>query len=87
MLYYLTQLAGLEAVSVCPALARSTQHRYVELDLVIPEQIKDTEAWRALPWYPYYSAEKAGSEAYLFSWAPHAYALVFPRAAPAPSLP
>jgi len=83
----LTPRAGREAFSFGPELARATQDRYVELDLVIPEQIKDTEAWRALPWYHYYSAEKAGSEAYLFSWAPRAYALVFPRAAPAPSLP
>lgn len=62
-----------------PELAKATADRYVELDLVIPEQIKDTEAWRALPWYPHYSKSSAGAEAYLFSWAPHAYALIFPR--------
>lgn len=75
----LTPRAGREDFSFGPELARATQDRYVELDLVIPEQIKDTDAWRALPWYPHYSREKAGKEAYLFSWAPHAYALLFPR--------
>jgi hypothetical protein len=75
--------AGREAFSFGPELAEATRDRYVELDLVIPEQIKDTEAWRALPWHPYYSRENAGSEAYLFSWAPHAFALIFPRAAEA----
>jgi hypothetical protein len=68
-----------------PELAKASADRYVELDLVIPEQIKDTEAWRALPWYPHYSKTGASAEAYLFSWAPHAYALIFPRTpAPAP---
>jgi hypothetical protein len=64
-----------------PELSRATQDHYVELDLIIPEQIKDTEAWRGLPWYAHYSPEKAGREAYLYSWAPHAYALLFPKAA------
>lgn len=69
---------GREDFSFGPALAQASGDRYTELDLVIPEQIKDTDAWRALPWYPHYSREKAGTEAYLYSWAPHAYALLFP---------
>lgn len=71
---------GREGFSFGPALERASGQRYVELDLVIPEQIKDTEAWRALPWYAAYSREKASDEAYLLSWAPHAYALFFPKA-------
>jgi hypothetical protein len=70
---------GREDFSFGPLLEQATKGGYVELDLVIPEQIKDTEAWRALPWYPHYSASKAGTDTYLFSWAPHAYALIFPR--------
>jgi hypothetical protein len=65
-----------------PELKAATSDHYVELDLVVPEQIKDTETWRALPWYGHYSLEKAGSEAYLYSWAPHAYVLLFPKAQP-----
>lgn len=70
-----------------PELAQATGDRYVELDLVIPEQIKDTEAWRALPWYPHYAKANASTEAYLFSWAPHAYALIFPRTPAAEAKP
>ena len=70
---------GREDFSFGPQLAKLTSDRYVELDLVIPEQIKDNETWRALPWYPHYSRERAGDEAYLFSWAPHAYVLLFPK--------
>lgn len=73
---------GREDFSFGPELAKATADRYVELDLVIPEQIKDTDVWRALPWYAQYPAEKSGNEAYLLSWAPHAYALIFPKAAP-----
>ncbi len=79
--------AGREDFSFGPALAQATAGHYVELDLVIPEQIKDTEAWRALPWYPHYSREKAGTEAYLYSWAPHAYALLFSPTQPAEKAP
>lgn len=71
--------AGRQDFSFGPELRQLTAGRYVELDLVVPEQIKDTEAWRGLPWYSSYSKERAGSEAYLYSWAPHAYALVFPK--------
>jgi hypothetical protein len=77
---------GREDFSFGPELARATAEHYVELDLVVPEQIKDTETWRALPWYAQYAPDKAQTEAYLLSWAPHAYALVFPqsKAEPAP---
>lgn len=78
---------GREDFSFGPALSAATEGRYVELDLVIPEQIKDSDAWRALPWYAQYSRENAGSGAYLYSWAPHAYTLLFPKADSAPSPP
>jgi hypothetical protein len=75
----LTPRDGRQDFSFGPELARATGERYVELDLVIPEQIKDNDAWRALPWYGHYSLEKSGREAYLLSWAPHAYVLLFPK--------
>ncbi len=83
----LTPRRGREDFSFGPELNQTTGGRYIELDLVIPEQIKDTEAWRALPWYAHYPKEDAGTEAYLFSWAHHAYALLFPRTAPTQTTP
>ncbi|HKY38805.1 MAG TPA: hypothetical protein VJN18_22845 [Polyangiaceae bacterium] len=74
---------GRQELTFGPELAKLTGDRYIELDLVIPEQIKDSDVWRALPWYPHYSPEKAGSEAYLLSWSPRAYVLLFPKE-PAP---
>ncbi len=74
----LSPRAQREDFSFGPQLARATGERYIELDLIAPEQIKDTDAWRALPWYAAYEPSRAGDDTYLFSWAPHAFALVFP---------
>jgi hypothetical protein len=76
---------GREDFSFGPALAEATGGKYVELDLVIPEQVRPTEAWQNQPWYAPYAQEAAGTGAYLYSWAPHAYALLFPKAPPAPT--
>lgn len=72
--------AGRESFSFGPALSQATSGRFVELDLVVPEQIKDSDVWRALPWHAAYLQQNQDDGAYLFSWAPHAYALIFPRA-------
>ncbi|HEY6559237.1 MAG TPA: hypothetical protein VI072_18260 [Polyangiaceae bacterium] len=70
---------GREAWSFGPALARRTAGRYVELDVIVPELVKDTEAWRAQPWYAHYDATKAGAHALLYNPAPGSYALILPR--------
>ncbi len=75
---------GREDFSFGPALAEATDGRYVELDLIVPEQIKDNETWRGLPWFSRYSRESAGDRAVLISWAPRAYALIFPPVTTAP---
>jgi len=60
-------------------LARRTAGRYVELDVIVPELVKDTEAWRAQPWYAHYDATEAGAHALLYNPAPGSYALILPR--------
>jgi hypothetical protein len=72
---------GRESFTFGPELAKLSGDRYIELDLIIPEQIKDNDTWRTLPWYAHYSPEKAGQEALLLSWSPRAYVLVFPKGA------
>ncbi len=74
---------GREAWTFGPALTERTGGRYVELDLIVPEFIKDSETWRALPWYPHYDRKKLGGSAVLFRVAPNSYVLVFPETAPA----
>jgi len=75
----LTPRSGREAWSYGPALSERTQKRYIELDLIVPEYIKDTEAWTSLPWYSHYDPEKLGDKTVLFETQKGSYVMVFPR--------
>jgi hypothetical protein len=63
-----------------PDLVAFTGSRYVELDLIVREFIKDTDAWRALPWYEHFHAERGSNRWLVMRTAAHRYALFFPRA-------
>jgi hypothetical protein len=83
---------GREAWSFGPALSQFSGGRYVEVDLIVPEYIKDTEAWRSLPWYSAYDRAKHGSHTVLLNPSERSYVLIFPWGAgvsageaPAPS--
>ena len=71
--------AGREAFSFGPELKATVGGRYVELDLIVPEFIKDNETWRALPWYPHFDPQKAPEKTTLFNPSPGSYVLIFPR--------
>lgn len=73
---------GREQWSFGPRLIELTRGKYVELDLIVPEYVKDTESWRAFPWYSAYREVKGKHGALLYRMAPHSYALIFPRTAP-----
>jgi hypothetical protein len=76
--------SGRETWTYGPDLTRATSGRYVELDLIVPEYIKDTESWTSLPWVKHYDRAKLGAKVVLFNPAPGSYVLVFP-ATPAPA--
>ncbi len=61
-----------------PMLLEQTQGSYVELDLVVPEFVKDTDVWRRQPWYSAFKNNRDRSRSTLYQWAPHSFALVFP---------
>jgi len=67
-----------------PAMMKRTAERYTELDLVAPEQVKDTPTWRSLPWVAGFDRDAHPHEAVLLSPSPHGYVLLFPRGAAAP---
>jgi hypothetical protein len=73
-----TPRPGREAWSYGPRIAGKTAG-YVELDLVIPEFVKDTDAWKAQPWYPHFTRGAQGTKTLLYSVRPGAYVLVFPE--------
>ncbi len=76
---------GQEAWSFGPRLATATQDRYVELDLIVPEFVKDSEAWRNLPWFAAFDREHLSDETLLYRTGEHSFVLVFPKTAPSAS--
>jgi hypothetical protein len=67
------------AWSYGPDLVSFTGERYVELDLIVREFIKDTAAWRALPWYAHFDPARDESRWLLMRTRAHRYALFFPK--------
>jgi hypothetical protein len=70
---------GREAWSFGPALSERTQGKYVELDLIVPEYVKDTESWQAFPWYKEYKASHHAQETLLYAPSSGSFTLIFPR--------
>jgi hypothetical protein len=70
------------AWSFGPQLVTSTVGRYLELDLIVAEYIKDTDTWRRLPWYKHFDPKRNPGKTTLFRLAPNAYAMIFPAARP-----
>ncbi|WP_437586524.1 hypothetical protein [Sorangium sp. So ce1000] len=70
---------GRERWSFGPELSATTGGKYVELDLIVREFIKESESWRALPWYSHFDREQDPDKAVLFNPAPGSYTLIFPR--------
>ncbi len=69
---------GMAAWSYGPAFAEHTGQRYVELDLIVPEYIKDTDSWNAQAWVKHYDPKQHGARATLFKQGPKRWVLVFP---------
>lgn len=62
-----------------PPLAARTSGRYVELDLIVPEYVKDTPTWRKLPWYAAHAADPGPKdEATLYAQGDRSFTIVLP---------
>lgn len=70
---------GREPFSFGPRLIKLVDDRYVEIDMIVPEFIKDNESWRALEWYPHFEPAANPGKATLFNPRPGSYVLIFPR--------
>jgi hypothetical protein len=65
--------------SYAPDLYRYTQGRFIAIDLIVPEFIGDTDAWRSLAWWPVYDRARLGGRTTLFRTAEASFVLVFPE--------
>jgi hypothetical protein len=63
-----------------PALREWTGGRYVAIDLYVPELIDGGDAWKKLPFYPYYDATKAPTKTRVFRRGT-SFVIVLPRTA------
>jgi hypothetical protein len=70
---------GREAFSYGPRLDASTNHRVTELDIVLREQIRDTESYRRLAWYPHVRAETPEKRFMLYRLSPRSFTLIYPN--------
>jgi hypothetical protein len=75
---------GREQFSYGPRLLTSTSGRLTELDIVLREQVKGTEAFQRLAWYPYFRQDTLESQYTLFRLGPHSFTLIYPSQAQLP---
>jgi hypothetical protein len=76
---------GHESWSFGPEMEKKLGAKYMEVDLVAPEGIRDTPAWQGLAWYGKYKPERHTEGAVLMTLGPSSYAVFLPKsAAPAP---
>jgi hypothetical protein len=77
-----TPQASRASWSYGPDLSTFTRGRYLEVDLIVPEFIKDNDVWRALPWYEHFKPELYPDASVVMRWGPQSYVLFFPRSSP-----
>jgi len=68
-----------------PTMKEKTSDRYIEVDLVAPEQIEDSPTWRSLPWVTGFDRDAHPDRAVLLSPSPRSYVLVFRRSVTSPA--
>jgi hypothetical protein len=76
--------AGRETWSYGPAVQNDTKGSYLEVDLIVPELIGDSESWKSFAWYSAYEDLDRPQDAILMKWGERSYTLFFPRAASNP---
>jgi hypothetical protein len=69
---------GRERWSFGPQLRSLVQGRYVELDLIVPEYVKDGPPWTSLGWVADFDQAQHAGKLRLLSPGPGSYVLVFP---------
>lgn len=67
--------AGREAWSYGPAMLEDTKGSYLEIDLIVPELISDSESWKSFAWYDAYQALDHKAGAILMKWGDKSYSL------------
>lgn len=70
---------GHERWSFGPPLSEHAKGSYVEIDLIVPELIRNEPPWTSLPWLAHYDRAAEGRETVLFATGPASFVLIFPE--------
>lgn len=69
--------AGKEGFSYGPAMTHATNGRYIELDLIVGDFVRDEAPWTSLPWVKTYLARARDQTTLLYRPGPASFVLVF----------
>ena len=72
---------GQEAWSFGPRIRDHAQGSYVEIDLIVPELIRNEAPWTDLPWFAHYDPTRAAGQTLLYRTGPTSFVLIFPPSA------
>jgi len=78
---------GREQYSFGPKLHAHTDGSYIEVDLIVPEYIKDEPPWTSLGWVSGFDRNQHPDKARLLNPGAGSYVLVFPNTRSAPAAP
>src|SRR5690606_30852570 len=71
----ITPRPGRESWSYGPAMMKKTGGSYLEIDLIVPELISDSESWKTFVWYDAYNSLNHQEGALLMRWGDKSYTL------------
>jgi hypothetical protein len=74
-----TPRPGQEAWSFGPRIRDHAHGSYVELDLIVPELIRNEPPWTDLPWFSHYHPGLTSGQTVLYRTGPASFVLIFPR--------
>jgi hypothetical protein len=72
---------GREAWTFAPQVSSLTGGRYLEMDVFVPESIRDTETWQKLAWFPRFDRTRAHADPTVFRPGEKSYVVIFPSSA------
>ncbi len=74
-----------EQWSFAKALDELSSHKYIQLDLVVPEFVGENASWKSMPWYAAFQRSatcdeknRGRTKTLVYTTSPRAYTLVFP---------
>ncbi len=73
---------GRERWTFGPALRDATGGRYLAVDLIVREYVKDTSVWQALPWFPHFDSSQHPNRAVAFRPARGELTVIYPLTPP-----